>query len=75
MTDWQPIETAPRDGTEILIFEPASAAKIHVVSWQESEDYKVWCYAEEVLSDICPEGAEPTHWMPLPQPPAPFTRR
>jgi hypothetical protein len=63
--EWLPIESAPKDGTHILIFEvPAFEGdeQMYVVGrwsdfgWTES-------YADEYA--IC----SPTHWMPLPPPP------
>ena len=61
---WQPIETAPHDGTSFMAgwFDGPSnpgcnmrPIKRYVGAWWESnEDYKV---------------RTPTHWMPLPTPP------
>ena len=68
MIDWQPIETAPKDG-RILVYggtlendlrgkEPSGIALV---------------YAETLcVADTCYYDAwivEPTHWMPLPEPP------
>ena len=72
MTDWQPIETAPRDGAEILlikvykgrVFSPVVARFVSNWcaggAWEICEDPE--CYFEHYLW-------KPTHWMPLPQPP------
>lgn len=59
-TEWQPIETAPKDGTLILGVDAHS--RIFVMEWENSS----W------LSDSCRDfgGFEyPSHWMPLPEPP------
>ena len=59
-TDWQPIETAPTDGKESLVY--TTGAGIVVMYW---DDYKgEWTTG---LDDG--GGLEPTHWMPLPPPP------
>ena len=52
---WQPIETAPRDGTEILV-----AVRGRVILTAFDTCYRTW-----------PEAywQEFTHWMPLPTPP------
>jgi hypothetical protein len=56
MTKWQPIETAPRDGTEILCFDKYCV----VMHWHEL--CKMW------FTDDGNTG-EPTHWMLLPEAP------
>ena len=64
MTDWQSIETAPREG-HILIFEPPDV--IYVVECQQLDGQPDWWI------EACGERFEnfhPTHWMPLPAPPA-----
>lgn len=60
--DWQPIETAPKDGTELLVHP------FDVVRWR-AEHGGFW-YADRV-SEIDGDWLEedPTHWMPLPNPP------
>jgi hypothetical protein len=86
-TGWQPIATAPRDGTWLLIAggEPG-------YGWDESEFVPpavVACWGAEeqvAINDEHSPGADawrfavydsgyyglwenPTHWMPLPEPP------
>lgn len=85
--EWQPIETAPKDGQRILI------------GWWEDPDHESWqaraaywedafeCAWSEEIEDNLPVAAwtddavasfayeethsyQPTHWMPLPEPPA-----
>ncbi len=83
MTSWQPIETAPKDGTEILatwsgdLYGGGLYWKYAVVQWGNDmghgkEKDKEWLLAEigpHAISEI-PSG-DPTHWMPLPEPPTP----
>ena len=60
---WQPIETAPRDGTLILIARmPCDYWHgIFVGYWNDTIDE--WFYSAALLI------SQPTHWMPLPKPP------
>lgn len=55
MSEWQPIETAPRDGTIILSFDTSAGIPIDLAHWLNG----TWR----------DDGGEPTHWMPLPSPP------
>ena len=67
--NWQPIETAPKDGTQILAFCPDEEPTCVVVEWLSDDHWSGWVFTDEVLSDISPEGPNPTNWMPLPSPP------
>lgn len=62
---WMPIETAPRDGSEVWAFN-GEQARMKFISGSE---WALWVYSDELLSDVDPEPEQPTHWMPLP--PAP----
>jgi hypothetical protein len=57
---WQPISTAPKDGTEVLVYVPrrlgplfAGASNTTGIQWWSRN-----------LGDV-----QPSHWMPLPAPP------
>lgn len=58
--DWQPIETAPKDGTEIDVWCPSEVQRL-TVKW----DGEVW---ENVRGGWVSENY-PSHWMPFPSPP------
>ena len=74
MSEWKPIETAPKDGSKILLADYSGLKNYGVKDgmwiasgfWEPPEsnlerghwtDKVEWLYS-------------PTHWMPLPQPPA-----
>jgi hypothetical protein len=74
MSEWLPIETAPKDGTKIFAYcEPRHESgrsmefKYFGVVWWRGEKFSEsrwqWRHA---LND---SAAEPTHWMPLPEQP------
>ena len=74
--EWQPIETAPKDGTEILVW----AGSCVVVSWRRLNGIgyprEAWrlvhgAYSSGDEGDWSNEVEHPTHWMPLPAPPLP----
>lgn len=63
--NWQPIETAPTDGSEVWAFN-GEQARMKFVS---AEWYALWIWANEVIAAAEPHPIQPTHWMPLPAPP------
>ena len=61
--EWQPIETAPRNGTDILAYERiADTDRILTMRY----DGVAQAFVTNVHSFV---AFEPTHWMPLPAPP------
>lgn len=58
MSDWQPIETAPKDSTEILAWD---GDEIKIVWWGGLNG---WLFSDDWIR------VYPTHWQPLPEPPA-----
>ena len=73
MSEWLPIETAPKDGTYLLLYTEYSEI---VIGWFGEdvfkEDYEGWLYGD---GDGFSTGYyynpifKPTYWMPLPNPP------
>lgn len=66
MSKWQPIETAPRDGTRILVYVPEIEYE-HVIAaqWFEWAD-KSRAYFQPTSVDTAWEELPATHWMPHP---------
>jgi hypothetical protein len=60
-TQWQPIETAPKDGTPVLCYARIAHGGVSIVMRWDGEDWY------ESLAFSC--LLRPTHWMPLPKPP------
>ena len=76
---WQPIETAPKDGTSVLLWaswldDPVIARYSYQSGYAEScwEGTFDGAAALESQGDTWTDEHEvinPTHWMPLPDPP------
>ena len=70
MSEWQPIETAPKDGTGVLGYfpelkgyvAPQEFIPMHWSGWGGG----IWCNSTSGHNLL---SAKPTHWMPLPTPP------
>ena len=70
MAEWQPIETAPKDGTRVLLAGIYGGIGIGFYGPKYST-YGVnygdaWGYGTNWSNTF---GVEPTHWTPLPNPP------
>lgn len=70
---WKPIETAPVDGSFVLLFAGDSPILKYgddvkpaafYVGWNMGQGWLLWSDAEtnKIITDV-------THWMPLPEPP------
>lgn len=69
--NWQPIETAPRDGTAILAYTTRdkfagfgplpNIARWQITRFSQASSLPYW--------SKFPLDFQPTHWMPLPEPP------
>jgi hypothetical protein len=85
---WQLIETAPKDGTHVLLYIPnIESAQVHI-GWFVEEETKCygkvvhktseWRWKDGFMSGLFSEVSglfsegAPTHWMPLPEPPVGF---
>lgn len=74
---WQSIETAPRDGRYVLLWQQYNDSPVvgqYLTDyWRcNGENLEVscglWCQGGSIRTD---SDFKPTHWMPLPQPPTP----
>lgn len=77
MSEWLPIETAPKDGTDVIVmYMHIDTQIVHNAfyaseeeNW-EPEDYGWWSYTNSEVSRTKLEGwMTPTHWIPLPKRP------
>ena len=79
MTEWQPIESAPKDGTDIHVWVRGSLVPVpaHFTSREYfAREYDNPEYMEEgwypsygFLFDLPEITIDPTHWIPIPEPP------
>ena len=75
--EWQPIETAPKDGTWVLCYglahdEDASEPRIFTAvwtNWRNGKKLKNWWWQFAWFDGGYYGECEPTHWMPIPAPP------
>ena len=76
MSEWQPIETAPKDGSYILI---AGEGRVTIGFYHEDKGKTLIADAKPYWQDYDRSYWDrfetddswfaPTHWMPLPEPP------
>lgn len=67
---WQPIETAPKDGTRVLVarYMPPYGWILGHANWRVVREVSGW--VSHGLGAFGELGlADPTHWRPLPAPP------
>ncbi len=83
MSEWQPIDTAPKDGVELLGWREdcgiilmrytapidfLTDAELEELDEESAEAYD-W-FAADFIAGCRMDGSEtPTHWMPLPEAP------
>ncbi len=68
---WQPIETAPKSGGKVLVWDPEWDKYPAIAAYDAK--YGRWA-DEDYDPDEDPRWhLTPTHWMPLPEPPKPHT--
>lgn len=76
--EWQPIETAPKDGTIIILCDNNGDVDVgHYIRLTKTEG--LWCveganpwetcHDSSYFKSYLTKGFEPTHWQPLPEPP------
>lgn len=72
MSAWRKIKTVPKDGTRVLLSSPDAdkTANPFIGSWRDDEgmpDGGAWWERDDARFPI--DAADPSHWMPLPDPP------
>lgn len=86
MGEWQPIKTAPRDGTQVLLWAEAWEMTWGIQIGYFMQPEECWATAEGTVDDNDEDfdphaevfdesiledlNTGPTHWMPLPIPPS-----
>jgi hypothetical protein len=70
--NWQPIETAPRDGRRVLLCYPSGA--VECGRWNDDRYARkprpFWEGDQRRLFGVgVYRAASPKHWMPIPEPP------
>lgn len=68
---WRPIETAPRDGTEVLVCRVYEHGHAEYAVAHNYGDGNGWRDMGDLgwAGMIHDEDNQPSHWMPLPAPP------
>jgi hypothetical protein len=76
LDDWRPIETAPHDGTRVLVLIPPGAdgrRSVEIAAWDDERFNKrphpFWAWERRFLGVATMKDMPPTHWMPLPEVP------
>jgi len=75
--EWKTIESAPRDGTDVLLFFPGYKRKVWLGAYDIREtfihgklDYRSEGWNIGAMLPRFGEKPAPTHWMPLPEGPS-----
>jgi hypothetical protein len=62
VAEWEPIETAPKDGTQVMLYFPRRYQGKGGISWG--------CFINgEWLDSRAIRDDDASHWMPMPAPP------
>lgn len=69
MSQWQPIETAPKDGSPVVVYMPWNGL-VRTAHYKPNytRPFQPWCVHWDMTNKSRPYQS-PSHWMPLPPPP------
>lgn len=69
MTEWQPIDTAPKDGTWFIARRDGEGVEL-LTQWGKTSHVPLygWCYVVSDYGDPDYDLWSPTHWAHLPNP-------
>ena len=68
---WMPIETAPRDGSDVIVgYEVASTWIVRSAWWRDEDEDEDdgdpagwWSYRSSVTQEMLDDDRQPTHWL------------
>jgi hypothetical protein len=63
MNDWQPIETAPKDGTDIIVYRPNFDSNYIPIVGVDYWSKRLNCWGKSRAD------TPPVKWQPMPKPP------
>lgn len=68
---WKPIESAPKDGTSIILLIDGSVIEGQwlVTGYRPKGIWEVVTLDSHGCGCCSDNNSDPTHWMPLPEPP------
>lgn len=72
---WQPIDTAPQDGTRVLVvYSTKIGPRVEIGQWTDERHHSRpqphWTSGlAQIWGVVVARKNPPTHWMPLPSPP------
>ena len=61
---WRPIESAPKDRTDVLLYDPGADWWPLLARWEDQE-----CFEPGWYTPTAHQVFDPSHWMPFPPPP------
>ena len=65
--EWNPIESAPKDGTEVLVGKNYGRSSNYSVAWFDGDEWRD--VGDMGWAGMDGEDNQPTHWKPLIPPP------
>ena len=71
MSEWMPIESAPKDETAVILYMPAVGYRGAVITsaYWTTHNVECWHVDDQKNGPYPLRGTSPAHWMPLPEPP------
>ena len=71
--EWKTIDTAPKDGTTVLVYPPHWGNATVSIAWWDDDKYanRPRPFWKRIDARQITDSREnpPTHWMPMPPPP------
>lgn len=72
MSEWLPIESAPKDGSAVIVWPPTWRGVVSCARWDDDKYAKkprpYWNRTDAIRTGDSRDNP-PSYWMPLPSPP------